>query len=177
MKQVNTTQLGPKKKTLSTKEKINLYFAKTEKITSRDLVVFTQNFYLLRKANFNNIHALSTIIESTENYVGIYQYTLNDDAEGDTESSLELTSDKTFLFKANMCSGVLSIKGDYKIEKDVITLQNMSVHNDFKELLETNLHGSNTISFKIVSEKEIYLETSQFGCTTSGKEKGSFIKQ
>ena len=117
------------------------------------------------------------IIESTENYVGIYQYTLNDDAEGDTESSLELTSDKTFLFKANMCSGVLSIKGDYKIEKDVITLQNMSVHNDFKELLETNLHGSNTISFKIVSEEEIYLETSQFGCTTSGKEKGSFIKQ
>ena len=25
------------------------------------------NFYLLKKANFNNIHALSTIIETTEN--------------------------------------------------------------------------------------------------------------
>ena len=36
-------------------------------ITTRDLVIFTQNFYLLKKANFNNIHALSTIIESTEN--------------------------------------------------------------------------------------------------------------
>ncbi len=67
MKNVNTTQLGEKKKTLSTKEKINLYFAKTEKITQRDLVVFTQNFYLLKKANFNNIHALDTIIQSTEN--------------------------------------------------------------------------------------------------------------
>lgn len=67
MKNVNTTQLGRKNKTLTTKEKINLYFAKTEKITQRDLVVFTQNFYLLKKANFNNIHALSTIIESTEN--------------------------------------------------------------------------------------------------------------
>lgn len=68
MKNVNTTQLNTeKKKTLSTKEKINLYFAKTEKITQRDLVVFTQNFYLLKKANFNNIHALNTIIESTEN--------------------------------------------------------------------------------------------------------------
>lgn len=67
MKNVNTTQLGNKKKTLSTKEKINLYFAKTEKITQRDLVVFTQNFYLLKKANFNNIHALDTIIQSTEN--------------------------------------------------------------------------------------------------------------
>ena len=67
MKNVNTTQLGSKGKKLSTKEKINLYFAKTEKITQRDLVVFTQNFYLLKKANFNNIHALNTIIESTEN--------------------------------------------------------------------------------------------------------------
>lgn len=68
MKNVNTTQLaGNKNKTLSAKEKINLYFAKTEKITQRDIVVFTQNFYLLKKANFNNIHALNTIIESTEN--------------------------------------------------------------------------------------------------------------
>lgn len=68
MKNVNTTQLGREKnKTLTTKEKINLYFAKSEKITSRDLVIFTQNFYLLKKANFNNIHALETIIQSTEN--------------------------------------------------------------------------------------------------------------
>lgn len=68
MKNVNTTQIGSEKqRTLSTKEKINLYFAKTEKITTRDIVVFTQNFYLLKKANFNNIHALNTIIQSTEN--------------------------------------------------------------------------------------------------------------
>lgn len=67
MKNVNTTQIGNAKKTLTTKEKVNLYFAKTEKITQRDLVVFTQNFYLLKKANFNNIHALDTIIKSTEN--------------------------------------------------------------------------------------------------------------
>ncbi len=67
MKNVNTTQLGSQKKALTTKEKVNLYFAKTEKITQRDLVVFTQNFYLLKKANFNNIHALDTIIKSTEN--------------------------------------------------------------------------------------------------------------
>jgi len=37
------------------------------KISNRDIVIFTQDFYLLKKANFNNIHALSTIIESTEN--------------------------------------------------------------------------------------------------------------
>lgn len=68
MKNINTTQIGSEKqRTLSTKEKINLYFAKTEKITTRDVVIFTQNFYLLKKANFNNIHALNTIIQSTEN--------------------------------------------------------------------------------------------------------------
>ena len=68
MKNVNTTQLGqPKQKTLSTKERINLYLKKYEKIKKRDLVIFTQNFYLLKKADFNNIHALRTIIEGTEN--------------------------------------------------------------------------------------------------------------
>lgn len=68
LKNVNTTQIGSeKKRSLSTKEKINLYFAKSEKIMPRDIIVFTQNFYLLKKANFNNIHALNTIIQSTEN--------------------------------------------------------------------------------------------------------------
>lgn len=37
------------------------------KPTSRDIRVFAQNFYLLKKANFNNIHALSTVIQTTEN--------------------------------------------------------------------------------------------------------------
>lgn len=49
-------------------ERINIALSKTEKITTRDIVIFTQNFYLLKKANFNNIHALSTIIQTTENY-------------------------------------------------------------------------------------------------------------
>ena len=66
MKNVNTTQINTKK-TSTVKEKINMYLSKTEKITTRDIVVFTQNFYLLKKANFNNIHALKTIMESTEN--------------------------------------------------------------------------------------------------------------
>ena len=39
----------------------------SSKVTTRDLVIFTQDLYLLKKANFNNIHALSTIIETTEN--------------------------------------------------------------------------------------------------------------
>ena len=38
-----------------------------KKPTARDIRVFTQNFYLLKKANFNNIHALSTVIQTTEN--------------------------------------------------------------------------------------------------------------
>ena len=69
MKTANSTNIlnNANKTELSAIEKLNLKLAATEKITSRDLVIFTQNFYLLKKANFNNIHALSTIIESTEN--------------------------------------------------------------------------------------------------------------
>ena len=54
-------------RTPSLVEAINLRIAASEKITTRDIMVFTQNFYLLKKANFNNIHALNTIIQSTEN--------------------------------------------------------------------------------------------------------------
>jgi len=51
------------RKSLSKKLGLNV----SNKITTRDIVIFTQDLYLLKKANFNNIHALSTIIETTEN--------------------------------------------------------------------------------------------------------------
>ena len=54
-------------KTKNFKEKAKRILFNNLKITNRDIVIFTQDFYLLKKANFNNIHALSTIIESTEN--------------------------------------------------------------------------------------------------------------
>lgn len=57
----NESDTGPK--SFLKKLGINI----TTKITTRDLVIFTQDLYLLKKANFNNIHALSTIIETTEN--------------------------------------------------------------------------------------------------------------
>ena len=75
MKTINTTEIV-KDKGPSAKERIKMYFAQNRKITPRDLVVFTQNFYLLKKANFNNIHALKTIIDSTENF--IFQQILED---------------------------------------------------------------------------------------------------
>ncbi len=49
------------------REKFNIALSVGQRITERDLIIFTQNFYLLKKANFNNIHALSTLISSTEN--------------------------------------------------------------------------------------------------------------
>ncbi len=70
LKDVDTTNLlvnrGKAKTTYFDKLYHNI--TKSERITSRDIIVFTQNFYLLKKANFNNIHALNTIIDSTENY-------------------------------------------------------------------------------------------------------------
>ncbi len=70
IKNVNTSSIikNREKNKQSYIQKVNNVLAKTAKITNRDIVIFTQNFYLLKKANFNNIHALRTIIESTENY-------------------------------------------------------------------------------------------------------------
>ncbi len=69
MKTANSSSIvqGRGSKSQTVIEKINLAMSKQEKITTRDIMVFTQNFYLLKKADFNNIHALSTIIQSTEN--------------------------------------------------------------------------------------------------------------
>ena len=67
MKNINTTQISVQRE-MSNLDRIKTYFAMSRRITQRDIIVFTQNFYLLKKANFNNIHALRTIIESTENF-------------------------------------------------------------------------------------------------------------
>lgn len=70
LKDVDTTNLllNRQNTKVSTFDRMYHTLLKSEKIKSRDLIIFTQNFYLLKKANFNNIHALSTIIESTENF-------------------------------------------------------------------------------------------------------------
>ena len=68
MRTVETVKpTSTRKDKLTTKQKISIYLSGSEKVTSRDLIIFTQNFYLLKKANFNNIHALATIVDSTEN--------------------------------------------------------------------------------------------------------------
>ena len=65
---VNTDiTINDNRRKLTLKDKVNNYLGTTEKITHRDISIFTQNFYLLKKANFNNVHALTTIIDSTEN--------------------------------------------------------------------------------------------------------------
>lgn len=77
MKTANSANVlqGREETKQSTREKINLVLAAGQKITTRDVIIFTQNFYLLKRANFNNIHALSTLIESTENlsFKGVLQ--------------------------------------------------------------------------------------------------------
>ena len=76
IKNAGTTQLdAPSRKRMNNMDLVKSYFAMQKKITERDLVIFTQNFYLLKKANFNNVHALTTIIDSTENmaFAGILE--------------------------------------------------------------------------------------------------------
>ena len=69
MRTANTSAIlrADNRSKITFKDIINTQVIGGQAVTSRDLVIFTQNFYLLKKANFNNIHALSTIIEGTEN--------------------------------------------------------------------------------------------------------------
>ena len=60
---VTTDKKEYEKKSLLKRLGINI----NTKVKNRDLVIFTQDLYLLKKANFNNIHALSTILDNTEN--------------------------------------------------------------------------------------------------------------
>ena len=68
LKQVRADQI---RKNIDKKDSIfkrmDASLQKNRAIKKRDILVFTQNFYLLKKSNFNNIHALSTVIETIEN--------------------------------------------------------------------------------------------------------------
>ena len=73
--EANFSRTNKKKKAKSQKaqggiwEKLNsdISLGGGRRITDKDIRIFTQNFYLLKKANFNNIHALHTVIGTTEN--------------------------------------------------------------------------------------------------------------
>ncbi len=68
MKIANSANIAKTKtRKLTTQERINMMLSLQQKITVRDLIIFTQSFYLLKRAGFNNVHALSTVAESTEN--------------------------------------------------------------------------------------------------------------
>jgi len=56
-----------KKKQMTFREKTINKINNMKKISNKDIKIFTQSFYLLKKANFNNVHALSTILDTTEN--------------------------------------------------------------------------------------------------------------
>lgn len=69
MKTANSANIlqGREESKHTAREKFNILLTTGQKITVRDIIIFTQNFYLLKRANFNNIHALNTIINSTDN--------------------------------------------------------------------------------------------------------------
>ena len=68
LKQVRAEQI---RRNIETKEswfkRANDYLQRNRAIKKRDILVFTENLYLLKKANFNNIQALSTVIETVDN--------------------------------------------------------------------------------------------------------------
>lgn len=69
LKQVRAEQIRKNMKSTESEfmQKLNIALSRGKRITKKDIKVFTQNLYLLKKANFNNIHALSTVLDTVEN--------------------------------------------------------------------------------------------------------------
>ncbi len=143
MQNANTTQINTKK-TSTAKEKISMYLSKTEKVTTRDIVIFTQNFYLLKKANFNNIHALKTIIDSTENvtFKGILEDILAGVEAGENMyTTMEYYSDTFPIIYINMIKvGELSGSLTNSLEQAVKYLESSETLNKkIRSILIPNL--------------------------------------
>ena len=145
LKNANTTQLDKKnKKQLTGIEKINMYLNSTQKISEKDIVVFTQQFYLLKKSNFNNIHALNTVIEGTENSAlkGILQDILAGVESGEyMYSTMEYYEDVFPYMYINMVKvGELSGSLTNSLEQAVRYLEDsMALKKKLKSILIPNL--------------------------------------
>ena len=146
MKNVNTSNIiaNRERKQESYVQKINKALMKTEKITDRDIVIFTQKFYLLKKANFNNIHALKTIIDSTENYSfkGILEDILTGVEAGENMyTTMEYYSDVFPYIYINMIKvGELSGSLTQSLEQAVTYLEDSEVTTKkIKKILVPNI--------------------------------------
>lgn len=56
-------------KTLSTTDIKDLDIHPFKRVSTKDVISFVNNFYILKKSNFNNIQALEALLEATENPV------------------------------------------------------------------------------------------------------------
>lgn len=157
MKNVNTSNLvqNRDKRKMSYIQRANQALMKTEKITNRDIVIFTQNFYLLKKANFNNIHALSTIIESTENFK--FQGILEDilagvEAGENMYTTMEYYSDVFPYIYINMIKvGELSGSLTNSLEQAVKYLDDSaSINKKLKNILVPNIIQFTLLLFLLV---------------------------
>ncbi len=144
MRGINSAELNSATRKMSSVDKMKSYFAMQQKITPRDLVVFTQNFYLLKKANFNNVHALSTIIDSTENpaFIGILEDILAGVEAGDyMYKTMEYYSNVFPFIYINMIKvGELSGSLENSLQQAVEYLDNTTaVNKKIKGILIPNI--------------------------------------
>lgn len=129
---------------LTAKERIRMKLSASEKITVRDITVFTNNFCLLKRAGFNNIHALSTLVMSTENtsLKGILEDVLAGVEGGDyMYTTLEYYSDIFPYIYINLIKvGELSGSLDESLSQAVNYLESSSdLNKKLKSILVPNI--------------------------------------
>lgn len=135
MKTANSANIlqGREESKHTAREKFNILLTTGQKVTVRDIIIFTQNFYLLKRANFNNIHALNTIINSTDNlsFRGIIEDILAGVEAGEyTYTTMEYYSDIFPYVYINMIKvGELSGSLTNSLEQAVQYLEDTTTRN------------------------------------------------
>ena len=155
---VKNTRTGRK---ISTTERIRMAISQKQKVTVRDLEIFTQNFYLLKKAGFNNVHALSTLVTATENVSlkGILEDVLAGVEGGDyMYSTMEYYSDIFPYVYINLIKvGELSGSLDESLKEAVDYLEKSTALNKkIKSILVPNI-GQFVVLSAILILGSIYL--------------------
>ena len=146
---------------LSKIERIRIAISKQQKVTIRDLEIFTQNFYLLKRAGFNNVHALSTLVQSTENasLKGILEDVLAGVESGDyMHTTMEYYSDIFPYVYINLIKvGELSGSLDESLKEAVDYLESSAALNKkIKSILIPNI-GQFVVLLLILVLGSIYL--------------------
>lgn len=131
------------------------------------------NFYAYIGQLFN-VPGVSKPISGT--YSMVYKDDVSSSIKSNKESTITFKNDYTFKLTYNNCAGMIDVTGHYTSSDGVIKL--VGLNSKYIDTVLKNLNGQDYIEFVNVNDNEIYIKSpTNFACTDTGNEHGTFKKQ